>query len=217
MNEPLSKEPTAKGGRDVSRTVRRWLRRAAVILGCVLAGFVLGAYVAARMLAPAAQHVVVNHDMNVLRVGLESFRRDFGRYPDDRIVPPGAAEALGTDEVLAYSLGRALPLGDANTAGPFVIFEEKRLCDLDGDGYREFLDPWGNPYQYTCLGNGATYVIVSRGRDGKLGGTMAPGAGYRPSGPYGAGPGEADNVICYGPPPVAPAEPSAAPPESDGE
>jgi len=202
MTVPMSREPSAAEARDVGRTVRRWLRRATPLLLCALLGFFLGGYVMWRALAPGVLYLKANHEVMALRIALRTYRRDFGRYPHDRIVPSGATAELGMDEVLAYSLGRALPLGETHMAGPFMVFGEGNLSDRDGDGFREFLDPWGNPWLYACGGGGTTYVVASAGRDGRLGGKIYPGSGYRPSGPYGSGPGETDNVMCHGPPPA---------------
>ncbi|MHC5054686.1 MAG: hypothetical protein ACYTKD_08210 [Planctomycetota bacterium] len=217
MTKSVSERASAREAPGVGKPVRRRLRRAVTMLLCVALGFALGVYATCSAFADGARRLAASHDTNALRIALQSYYRDFGRYPHDDIVPAGGTPEFSMSEVLVYSLGRAQPLGDRTTAGPFMSFGEGRLPDRDGDGFPEFVDPWGNPYLYACGDDGASYVIVSPGRDGKLGASMDPATGYRPASPYPSNPGEHDNVIRYGPPPPGPPEGSVAPAPGEGE
>jgi len=78
---------------------------------------------------------VAREDLRTLVAALGLYRDRFGGYP-----PSSAPGENAGAEALAESL----------LAGPggALLRDEPRLGDTDGDGRRELLDPWGNPWVY---------------------------------------------------------------------
>ena len=82
-----------------------------------------------------------------------------------------------SNEFLTYYLGRRLRHG-ANFLGPYMEFSERRLEDDDGDGFPVYRDPWRGFYHYVRNDAERSFVLVSPGPDGELGGTITPGTGF---------------------------------------
>jgi prepilin-type N-terminal cleavage/methylation domain-containing protein len=166
----------------------------------LLAGIVSGAALTFRRIM---QNKAAAWDIKTFSIALAAYKLDFGRYPPDDFIPDTASTAwdpkFGMNEVLYYYLGLRHQKG-LNMCGPYGKFREKRLVDEDGDGFKEYLDPYGGLYYYAENASDPirpgkhkdSYDIVSPGLDGMLGAedVMTTEGGYEPT----EDPFEEDNV-----------------------
>ena len=128
-----------------SEKKRSWAASAlGVVLVCSI--LLLGLYVVVPRLGGRAnaKKMAAGTDVSIIRVALENFSRDCGRFPT-------AAEGLQALMVR--------PSGAADWKGPYL--EKGVRCD-----------PWGNAYVYQCPGehNKKTFDLCSFGPDGHEGG-----------------------------------------------
>ena len=122
------------------------------------------------------------------------------------------------NEVLVYYLTRPQTTAKGVLVNPFMGLGPGRLIDADGDGFMEFLDPWGGLYLYAENAshkkptgmNPASFDLVSPGPDGVLGGTITPASGYVPATTPGGITAGADDILVT-PPPGPPPAPAPAP------
>ena len=94
-------------------------------------------------------------DIKSFTMGLAAYRHDLGSYPPADITLVGGTAEYGLNEALVYYLGRRIIKG-ANLYGPYVNFKASRLRDDDGDGFKEYLDPFGTHYLYALNPSGTT-------------------------------------------------------------
>lgn len=147
--------------------------------------------VAAMGVLRRARAKAAKADIESFVMALSMYYKDLGAYPPDNAIPETSWDAGQTpehraNEALVYHLTRKLKKG-LNWYGPYIQLKKERLSDDDGDGYEEYKDPFGNLYLYAenasfpdCEGrNPSSYVIISKGEDGKLGGTFDIVHGYR--------------------------------------
>jgi general secretion pathway protein G len=90
--------------------------------------------------ANSARRAAARADIQQLRLGLDSFNQDVGRYPT-------ATEALGALV--------AAPPGLSNWRGPCLR--------------RAPTDPWNRPYVYVPAAGSSPPIVISAGPDGKPG------------------------------------------------
>jgi len=147
--------------------------------------------VAAFAVLRRARSKAAKADIESFVMALSIYQRDLGAYPPDDAIPEqtwdtGQTPEHRSNEALVYHLTRKLKKG-LNWYGPYLALKKERLRDDDNDGFEEYRDPFGNLYLYAenasfpgCEGrNPKSYVIVSPGEDGKLGGTFDTTHGYR--------------------------------------
>jgi hypothetical protein len=139
-------------------------------------------------------------EVAALARGVTAFRRDVGSFPPDDIALRGGWPTFDEGETLAYHLGRRFMIKTGQSFGPYVSMAAERLSDVDGDGFKEFPDPWGGAYVYSRRMPAPDenpprfFDIASPGPDGVLGGTMVPGKDYVPAATPQGKAAEADNV-----------------------
>jgi general secretion pathway protein G len=104
----------------------------------------LAALVAPRMFGKVgkSKQKAAKAQISLFETALDTYRLDVGKYPSS----DQALQAL-----------RTRPEGVENWDGPYLPKEIP-------------LDPWGNPYIYTCPGEHGDYDIISYGADGRPGG-----------------------------------------------
>jgi general secretion pathway protein G len=104
----------------------------------------LAALVAPRMFGKVgtSKQKAAKAQITFFETALDTYRLDVGKYPSTN----QGLQAL-----------RVKPDGVAKWAGPYL---PKQVP----------LDPWGNPYKYTCPGEHGDYDVISLGADGNAGG-----------------------------------------------
>lgn len=100
----------------------------------VLAALVLGALSAARTHSKVQRTELV---LSMLDAKIKEYERDFGDWPDSK----GADGLAGSEALL-----EALLTEEQN--GPYINRKEMDIRDTNGNGHKEFVDPWGKPIHY---------------------------------------------------------------------
>lgn len=123
------------------------------------------------------QNTEAKTKIKTIGLAIDSFYNDFGYYPGTSSAfndATGRFEALpyndyAYSEALVHCLANKFVKGSGDavyggspgqpniervignapvTAGPYLDVKAKDLIDLDGDGWYELADPWGNPFIY---------------------------------------------------------------------
>jgi general secretion pathway protein G len=133
--------------RRVADTARAGFTLVEMLVVLVIIGLIMG------LVGPRVLNYLSDARAKTAKLQIESFASaldlyflDTGRYPS-------------TNEGLTALVRR--PSGIETWNGPY----------LKGGGVPQ--DPWGNPYAYRAPGERAAYEIVSRGADGREGGTAS--------------------------------------------
>ena len=134
-----------------SRRRKRLALIAAIILVIVTGGAIVFNTINSRRLASEqklTRERMARRELNLLADGLERFRADLGRYPND-----DEGIAALTRRTAASKLGAG---GKDYWTGPYI------------DGVYE-VDPWGNDYVYRLTDSGERFELFSYGPEGEGG------------------------------------------------
>lgn len=139
-------------------------------------------------------------ELTAIGRALMTFRKEVGTFPPDDLALRGGWPTFDGDETLAYHLARRFTTKTGRSVNMYISVTEERLSDVDGDGFKEYRDPWDGVYVYALRkpapGENPPrfFDIASPGHDGDLGGQMVPGKGYVPATTPEGKAAEADNV-----------------------
>ena len=151
---------------------------AVIAIIAVLAGILIPAITTVRKNANKVKaKALISH----LVMAIESYKSDAGFYPGDHISVNLASEALHI-----YLTIRFYDSAANEYYGPYIEPKTNWIGDTDTDGNSEFVDPWGNPYEYEAdtdtdvatrppFHNVYTFDIYSHGPDGVTGAGFAAG------------------------------------------
>lgn len=117
----------------------------------ILASFIVGSARLARRRGAVAKALAA---IASIETAITMYQLDMASYPPDADGIKSLVRALTQDP------------GDPDWYGPYMSFKAEDLKDGD------FIDPWGNPYQYNSSSpqhNKASYDLYSSGPDGPEG------------------------------------------------
>ena len=134
-----------------SRRRKHLVAVGSLILVIVTAGAIVFDAISSRRLASERKSMrerMARRELNLLAEGLERFRADLGRYPNDE---EGIAALTRKTAALKFAGG-----GPNYWTGPYI------------DGVYE-VDPWGNDYVYRLTDGGERFELFSYGPEGEGG------------------------------------------------
>lgn len=157
---------------------------AVIALIALLGGILLGA---GKHAVEAGRSARARTELAILAAALENYQRAFGDYP----------QTDDAAQLLQSLIGRRGPrntISDARSLIDLTRLTTANALDPFADLSAVLVDPWGSPYRYvykvppTAWSN-ASYVLYSRGPDGREAGALRPG-GYADQ----SAPDNADNL-----------------------